>query len=68
MLAWQKKIRKLEEEIKELELKLHHPHLIKSAEEDYDIKSQIIKRQNEIISIYVVETQRLMREGGFHDK
>jgi hypothetical protein len=62
MISWQEEIKKLEEEIKELEIKLYHPHLIKSTEEDYDIKSKIIKKQTRIIAIYVQETEKLVKQ------
>lgn len=44
-------IRQLEEEIKELRMQLKKPHLTKSSEQDYDIKSHIIDKQNEMIEL-----------------
>jgi phosphoribosylaminoimidazole carboxylase (NCAIR synthetase) len=45
------RIRQIEEEIKTLKESLKKPHLIKDAEGDYDIKSQIIDKQNEMIEL-----------------
>jgi hypothetical protein len=60
MLDWEKEIRQIEDDIKKLELKLKHPHLIRVEGDDYDIKSEIIRKQTEIISIYLRESQRLL--------
>ena len=49
MLLWQKEIKQLQEELKQLKIKLTHPHIAKSQEDDYDIKSKIIDKQNQII-------------------
>lgn len=59
MLDWQKEIRQIEDDIKKLELKLKHPHLFKLEEDDFDIKSEIIRKQTEIITIYIMESKRL---------
>ena len=59
MLLWQKEIKQLQEELKQLKIKLTHPHIAKSQEDDYDIKSKIIDKQNQIIDIYIRETDKL---------
>lgn len=48
------KIKQLEKEIKDLKDALStKPHLIKDAEGDYDIKSHIIDKQNEMIELLI---------------
>lgn len=45
-------IKQLEEEIKQLKLELKAKnHLTLSSESDYDLKSHIIEKQNEIIEL-----------------
>lgn len=48
-------IKKLEEEISELREELKKLHFAKSAEQDYDIKSKIINKQNEMIELLIKE-------------
>lgn len=45
------KIKQLESEINELKENLKKPHLTKDSEGDYDIKSQIIDKQNTMIEL-----------------
>lgn len=49
----EQQINQLEDEINDLKMKLQEPHLAKSAEQDYDIKSQIIDKQNEMIELLI---------------
>lgn len=49
-------IKQLEEEIKELRYQLKKPHLTKDSEGDYDIKSRIIDKQNELIDLLMQQT------------
>lgn len=52
------KIKQIEEEIKELREQLKKPHLTKSVEQDYDIKSHIIEKQNEMIELLIKEVNK----------
>ena len=52
------KIKQLEEEIKDLKVQLKKPHLIKSNEHDYDIKSHIIDKQNEMIELLMLQAAK----------
>ena len=49
----QQQIKQIQEEIKSLKLELLKPHFTKSAEQDYDIKSEIIEKQNQMIELLV---------------
>lgn len=51
-------IKLLEEEIKDLRNQLKTPHLTKSNEQDYDIKSHIIDKQNEMIELLMQQTEK----------
>jgi len=62
MATWQDEVKALEDELKQLDIKLDHPHNTKSAEADYDIKSKIIDLQNQIIEIYIRETNNLLKK------
>lgn len=44
-------IKQMEEEIRVLKEELKKPHLTRDAEQDYDIKSRIIDKQNEMIEL-----------------
>ena len=47
-------ISKIEEELKQLRLELKAKnHLTQSSEADYDLKSQIIDKQNEMIELLI---------------
>jgi hypothetical protein len=52
-LRLQQKIKQLETEIKILKKQLLKSHFVKNAEQDYDIKSHIIDKQNQIIELYI---------------
>jgi hypothetical protein len=52
------KIKQIEEEIKELKEKLKKPHLTHSNEQDYDIKSHIIDKQNEMIELLMQQSKK----------
>jgi hypothetical protein len=56
--ALSQKIKKIEEEINILKAKLLVPHLTKSAEQDYDIKSIIIDKQNEMIELLIKQSEK----------
>lgn len=60
MLPWQNEVKQLQEELKQLQIKLEHPHLTKSAEDDMALKSKVIELQNKIIGIYIRETDKLL--------
>jgi hypothetical protein len=49
------KIKQLEEEIETLREELKKLHFAKSSEQDYDIKSKIIDKQNEMIEMLIKE-------------
>lgn len=52
--AFSSQIKQLEEEIKQLKLELKSKkHLTLSSESDYDIKSHIIDKQNEMIELLI---------------
>ena len=57
LAKWQLLIREKEEEIKSLKKQMEKPHFIKSSEQDYDIKSHIIDKQNEIIELFIKRTK-----------
>lgn len=61
MLPWQNEVKQLQEQLKQLQIKLEHPHLTKSAEGDMALKSQVIDLQNKIIEIYIRETDKLIK-------
>ena len=56
-----RQIKQISEEIETLKLQLLKPHFTKSAEQDYDIKSQIIEKQNRMIEL-------LMEQAGENSK
>lgn len=62
MLPWQNEVKQLQEQLKQLQIKLEHPHLTKSAEDDMDLKSKVIELQNRIIEIYIRETDKLINK------
>lgn len=62
MEPWEEEVKRIEAEIRELEMKFDHPHFMNSPENDYDIKSKIIEKQNEIIALYLKASQKLLRE------
>jgi hypothetical protein len=47
------RIKQLEEEIDELKIHLQKYHLIETPEQDFDIKSLIINKQNEMIELLI---------------
>jgi hypothetical protein len=50
-------IKQLEDEIKQLKLELKAKnHLISSSEQDYDLKSHIIDKQNAIIELLIKQS------------
>ncbi len=49
----EQQITQIEGEISDLKMKLQEPHLAKSVEQDYDIKSRIIDKQNEMIELLI---------------
>jgi hypothetical protein len=52
------KIQDIEEELNQLKIKLAEYHLIKSSEQDYDLKSQIIDKQNQIIELLIEQSKK----------
>jgi hypothetical protein len=52
------KIKQLKTEIAELKENLKKPHLTKDSEGDYEIKSQIIDKQNKIIEILTEQVNK----------
>lgn len=60
MNATEKEVKEIEEELEQLRIKLTHAHFTHSNEQDYDIKSQIIKRQNRLIEILVRENKKYL--------
>ena len=56
-LQLQQQIKQLETEIKILKKQLLKSHFVKNAEQDYDIKSHIIDKQNQIIELYIRQTK-----------
>jgi hypothetical protein len=50
-------LKQLEEEIKMLRTELKKIHFAKSSEQDYDIKSQIIDKQNEMIELLIKQSE-----------
>lgn len=56
--ATNSKIKQIEEEIKELKYQLKKPHLTKDSEQDYDIKSRIIDKQNEMIELLTEQANK----------
>lgn len=61
-LNWRQQIKQIEKEIKPLKDQLLTPHFTKSAEHDYDIKSQIIDKQNQIIEILIKQTNKNIKK------
>lgn len=52
--AFSSQIKQLEEEIQQLKLELKAKnHLTSSSEQDFDLKSHIINKQNEIIELLI---------------
>lgn len=52
--AFSSQIKQLEEEIQQLKLELKAKnHLTASSEQDFDLKSHIINKQNEIIELLI---------------
>lgn len=62
-LTLQQQIKLIEGEIKKLKKQLLKPHFMKDAEQDYDIKSHIIDKQNEIIELYIKQTKQGPKKG-----
>ncbi len=62
-LTIQQQIKQIEGEIKKLKKQLLKPHFAKNAEQDYDIKSHIIDKQNEIIEMYITLSKKDIRKG-----
>jgi len=52
------KIKQIEAEIAALKENLKKPHLTKDSEGDYDIKSQIIDKQNEMIELLTEQANK----------
>jgi hypothetical protein len=50
-------MQQLEEEIKELKEQLKKYHLTASSEHDYDVKSHIIDKQNEMIELLIKQSE-----------
>ena len=61
MQQWQKEIKALEEDLEQLKIKLTHAHFTHSNEHDYDIKSKIIEKQNQLIEILIRENQKHLK-------
>ncbi len=62
-LTIQQQIKQIEREIVKLKKQLLKPHLTKSDEQDYDIKSYIIDKQNKIIDLYIKQTKQIAKKG-----
>jgi hypothetical protein len=50
-------IKQLEEEINELKIHLEKYHFTKSPEQDFDVKTRIIEKQNEMIELLIRERE-----------
>jgi|GEM_PF-3462314 len=61
-LTLQQQIKQIEGEIIKLKKQLLKPHLTRSAEQDYNIKSQIIDKQNEIIELYIKLSKQVIKK------
>ena len=59
-LTSQQKIKQIEEELKDLKHKLEKYHLTKSSEQDYEIKSHIIEKQNELIELLIEHANKTL--------
>lgn len=57
-LNLQQQIKQIEEEVKTLKKELQKPHFAKSTEQDYDIKSHIIEKQNQMIELLIELSQK----------
>jgi hypothetical protein len=56
------RIKQLESEINELKDSLKKPHLTKDLEGDYEIKSRIIDKQNEMIKLLTEQANKVNRQ------
>lgn len=61
-LQLQQQIKQLNTEIKNLKKQLLKPHFVKNDEQDYDIKSHIIDKQNQIIELYIKQTKQNIKK------
>jgi hypothetical protein len=60
MNTFQDDIKELEDEIEQLKIKLTRAHFVRSNEQDYDIKSKIIEKQNKLIEILIKENENFL--------
>lgn len=60
MNTFQDDIKELEDEIEQLKIKLTRAHFVRSNEQDYDIKSKIIEKQNKLIKILIKENENFL--------
>jgi hypothetical protein len=56
-LTMEQQLKNFDNEINELRALLPEQHLTKSDEHDYDIKSQIIQKQNQMIELLINKTK-----------